>query len=240
MILGCPPAGADTIFSMTQEAGGGRYTAGDTVDMTVTMNLATDGSLNALGLEEQLPTGWTFNTLVSGQLPDLAPFAGEGDLLEFSWVFSIPQNFPFNFTFRLNVPAQQGGVATISGKGIALVSEQEFETAQVDTFLLRQGIGPYHSSDGDENQVIGFSEIMRVIQFFNAGGYRCGTQNDEDGFVSGVVGAMDCVPHSADFKIADFTISLTELLRQIQTFNATFYTFCPTQGTEDGFCPLAP
>lgn len=239
--IGCPLAGADTVFSIARDAGvGGRYTAGATVDVTVTVNLATtDGTLNALGLEERIPDGWTFNSLVSGQQPDLAPFAGEGDLLEFSWIFSLPENFPFNFTYRLNVPPGQAGSKPIEGQAIALISEQEFETPTVTTFLVPEGLGPYHSSDIDENQVLSLGELLRTVQFYNAGGYRCALET-EDGFNPGTDGNTACDPHTADYAPADYTIALSELLRHIQTFNAGFYTFCPTQGTEDGFCPLAP
>jgi hypothetical protein len=240
LVMGCPSGWADTIFTMTREIGtGNRYTAGETVNVTVTMSLFTDGSLNALGLEDLVPEGWTYDGLVSGQLPDVTPNMGEGGLLEFSWVFSIPENFPFTFTYRLNVPSDEAGGTSIVGRGIALISETEEQTDELTTFALPEGLGPYHSSDLNSNQVLSLSEVLRIVQFYNAGGYRCGLET-EDGYVPGTVGPAACDPHSGDYNPADFTIALSELLRHIQTFNAGFYTFCPTQGTEDGFCPLAP
>ena len=42
--------------------------------------------------------------------------------------------------------------------------------------------------------------------------------------------------HDADAD-ENYVISLTELLRQIQFFNSGGYSFCPDDGTEDGYCP---
>ncbi len=83
------------------------------------------------------------------------------------------------------------------------------------------------------------SELLRVIQFFNVGGFCCAVdRNTEDGYVAEACEARACTPHRSDYDGgADWTISLTELLRAIQIFNSGGYVACPGEDTEDGFCP---
>ncbi|MFP4502248.1 MAG: right-handed parallel beta-helix repeat-containing protein [Candidatus Hydrogenedentota bacterium] len=94
-----------------------------------------------------------------------------------------------------------------------------------------------HSADADEDGAISLSEMLRVIQLFNAAGFGC-YEFSEDGYR---VGAVDheCIPHSADYLPQDWRISLTELLRVIQFFNVGGYHHCPAAepATEDGYCP---
>lgn len=90
-----------------------------------------------------------------------------------------------------------------------------------------------HTADRNNDGAINLSELLRVIQFFNAGGYRCDPMG-EDGFAPGA-GAEDCAPHDADYNPPDFRIVLSELLRMIQFFNAGAYHTCASG--EDGFCP---
>ena len=78
------------------------------------------------------------------------------------------------------------------------------------------------------------SELLRVIQFYNAGGYHCDASG-EDGYAPGP-GDTACTPHATDYNPQDWTLSLSEVLRAIQFYNAGAYATCP--GTEDGFCPL--
>ena len=49
-------------------------------------------------------------------------------------------------------------------------------------------------------------------------------------------GAIEPVYHDADVN-QDSQIDLTELLRVIQFYNVGGYSYCPDDGTEDGFCP---
>ncbi len=94
-----------------------------------------------------------------------------------------------------------------------------------------------HSADTDANLYISLSELLRVIQFFNSSGFHCET-GTEDGFAPGS-GDQSCTPHDSDYNTQDWHINLSELLRVIQFFNSGGYTACPSQGTEDGFCPEA-
>ncbi|MFP4502251.1 MAG: choice-of-anchor Q domain-containing protein [Candidatus Hydrogenedentota bacterium] len=92
-----------------------------------------------------------------------------------------------------------------------------------------------HSADADEDGAISLSEMLRVIQLFNAVGFGC-YEFSEDGYRIGAVD-HECTPHSADYLPQDWRINLTELLRVIQFVNVGGYYPCPDANTEDGFCP---
>ena len=97
-----------------------------------------------------------------------------------------------------------------------------------------------HSGDQDGDNVIGLSELLRVIQFFNSTGFQC-QEDTEDGY-SPEQGNTNCSPHASDYHPngPDWQIDLSELLRFIQFFNSGHYHACPEQETEDGYCPNAP
>ncbi len=92
---------------------------------------------------------------------------------------------------------------------------------------------PYCTADQDHNNQINLSELLRVIQFFNSGGYHC-QSGTEDGFAPGP-GDTSCASHSSDYNEQDWAINLSELLRLIQFFNSGGYHL--QSGTEDGFAP---
>ena len=99
--------------------------------------------------------------------------------------------------------------------------------------------GPYHTADQDQSNSINLTELLRVIQFFNSGGFGC-QEGTEDGYAPADTD-RDCCPHDSDYNGGtSWSIDLTELLRLIQFFNSGGYTHCPAAGTEDGFCPGAP
>lgn len=102
-----------------------------------------------------------------------------------------------------------------------------------------EGEAGFHAADRDFDGALGLSELLRIIQFYNAGGIRCAEagQASEDGCIASVVGVTTgCSPHSSDYAPQDWSISLEELLRAIQFYNAGGYFYCPGAGTEDGFC----
>ena len=101
-----------------------------------------------------------------------------------------------------------------------------------------------HSADWNNSQadgIIDLTELLRVIQFYNSGGYHCAVDGDvsDEGYMPGA-GDRSCVPHNSDYiDGADWEISLSELLRVIQFYNSGGYHYCPESDppTEDGFCP---
>ncbi len=94
-----------------------------------------------------------------------------------------------------------------------------------------------HSADPNGDGQINLTELLRVIQFYNSGGFHC-EEGTEDGYAPGP-GDQTCAPHSSDYAPSgpDWRIVLTELLRIIQFYNSGGYHPCPDEGTEDGFCP---
>ncbi len=91
--------------------------------------------------------------------------------------------------------------------------------------------------DGADN-TIDVTELLRIIQFYNSGGYHCALPGDtsDEGFMPGVnQSAQSCAPHNGDYNPQDWTIGLSELLRVIQFYNSGGYYSCG--GGEDGFCP---
>ncbi len=121
------------------------------------------------------------------------------------------------------------GEGTVEGEEEGVPSEgspEEGEGGVEDEFL---------TADQDQDNLISLSELLRVIQFFNSGGYHC-EAGTEDGYAPGP-GDETCAPYDSDYNPQDWEISLSELLRVIQFFNSGGYHACPGEGTEDGFCP---
>jgi len=90
-----------------------------------------------------------------------------------------------------------------------------------------------HTADKDGDGSINLNELLRVVQFYNAGAYHCDISKSEDGFLVGP-GDQSCEPHASDFIASDFVISLSELLRLVQFYSSGFYEPCDTG--EDGYC----
>ncbi len=96
---------------------------------------------------------------------------------------------------------------------------------------------PHHTADQDGDNLINLTELLRVIQFFNSGGFHC-QEGTEDGYAPGPVGDTTCAAHDSDYMPQDWQVTLSELLRVIQFFNSGGYHACPdaTPPTEDGYC----
>jgi len=98
-------------------------------------------------------------------------------------------------------------------------------TAAVLTVLFSTpgfALGLYHSADVDQDNQFSLSELLRVIQFYNAGEYRCAIEETEDGFAL-FDGPIECFAHDSDYDRQDWQISLSELLRAVQIFNIGAY-----------------
>jgi PKD repeat protein len=108
------------------------------------------------------------------------------------------------------------------------------EDQQLSRRELLEGVGGegvVHTGDPDADYQVTLSELLRVIQFFNIGGYHC-EAGTEDQYGTGA-GDQGCTPHSSDYLPADWAINLSELLRFIQFFNSGGYV--PDPDGEDGF-----
>jgi len=107
----------------------------------------------------------------------------------------------------------------------------------------------HHSADTSQDLTIQLTELLRVIQLYNAtlpklpaikNEFTC-LVGTEDGYTLEFPDApQDCPPHAIDYNPCDWRVSLSELLRIIQFYNAPMrqYHPCPQDpNTEDGFCP---
>lgn len=90
----------------------------------------------------------------------------------------------------------------------------------------------YNPADGK----ISLNELLRAIQLYNSGWFSCDPAG-EDGFTIGTGGGFTCEPHALDYNPVNWRISLGEILRAVQLFNAGGYHL--QAGTEDGFAPGA-
>lgn len=101
---------------------------------------------------------------------------------------------------------------------------------------VKSPFSPHDADYIDANGKISLSELLRVIQLNRFGYYRKSVTG-EDGF------ARDAGPssatsgyHNADYNPSDWQISITELLRVIQLYNAVAYVDAVDE--EDGFLPF--
>ncbi|MFM1919142.1 MAG: hypothetical protein RLZZ303_776 [Candidatus Hydrogenedentota bacterium] len=106
--------------------------------------------------------------------------------------------------------------------------------------LLRQisEARPLHNADSNGDGSLNLSELVRLIQFYNAGGYDCAVDPDEteDGYLPEDDSKLSsgCPAHAADYLDGDGVIDLSELLRLIQLYNLR--GIVPCESGEDGFC----
>jgi len=98
-----------------------------------------------------------------------------------------------------------------------------------------EGKSGQHSADADGDGILSLSELLRIIQFYNAGGLHC-QKGTEDGYAPYDGEDKDSTaPHESDYAPQDWAINLSELLRAIQLYNSGGYSACADG--EDLFCP---
>lgn len=130
-----------------------------------------------------------------------------------------------NYTLSVSAPEYSPDSAFLSVYGGASWS---------GSFALQRTSAWKHSADtGAPFGNISLSELLRCIQFFNAGTLHCAA-GTEDGYAPGA-GAQDCRAHDSDYAPSDWSIGIGEVLRLIQFFNANGYHPC-AEG-EDKYCP---
>jgi hypothetical protein len=134
---------------------------------SVQINLQYEGTLTALGVSlTDLPIGWTFSRVINSN-PAVFPSAGAVTPLEFSWI-AVPVS-PIGLNVILNVPTDETDTQTVRG----VVRYRQTGPEIVIPFTVKINPSSYHSADTDQNWEISQSELLRVIQFYNMGGYHC-------------------------------------------------------------------
>ncbi len=227
---------------------GGGYVAGGTVSITNTFTY--EGGASAIGWTVDLPDGWSYASTVFAEFrPDVRPSSGTTGTL--GWAYSEVPPSGASFTYTLNVPAGTTGVQTLSASLLFRSGSAPEETVIATPAPLQIGERPsLHSADTDQDNRIGLSELLRVIELYNTrfgtsrtGRYRVAA-GTEDGFESDPSLAADAggslaTYHSADSD-QDALISLSELLRIIELYNYRSGTtrtgeYHLDATTEDGF-----
>ena len=170
-------------------------------------------------------------------------YDGFSELLRYTVTFSEPVDLSAGWVSVYGIDDWSGcffyWANAASGDNLAYSSA--FGSMPTDfAFCLRMAPS-IHSADQNGDNVISLSELLRVIQFYNAAGYHCADppESTEDGFASGPNPAQqDCAPHNSDYNPQNWVIGLSELLRIIQFFNGEGYHACPDAEppAEDGFC----
>jgi len=89
-----------------------------------------------------------------------------------------------------------------------------------------------HSADQNGDHAISLTKLLGVIQLYNANEFHC----ELTVYLPGP-GTVGCDTHASDYAPADWSISLSELLRSIQLFTAGGYKNCALPDA-DGFCSL--
>jgi len=91
------------------------YVPGTEVVVQVNISVQNSGRvINAIGLRETIPAGWSYLGSNGGAAPQVEPSPGEQGLLEFAWI-EIPAP-PFGFSYTLGVPeSDPGGLQTLHG-----------------------------------------------------------------------------------------------------------------------------
>lgn len=132
------------------------------------------------------------------------------------------------------------GDATIEGEGQQEGTSEGSAEGRPEGEGVAEGAGDGEgtatepqTADTDGDLRISLSELLRLIQFYNADEFRC-DEESEDGYAPGAGDVIGCPPHQSDYAPRDWSISLGELLRLIQFYSLGGYHPCDS---EDGYCP---
>lgn len=132
--------------------------------------------------------------------------------------------------------ADSGEYRLVAADLVQAVGGEVLVTLEVSA-VEGESSGPIHSADIDANGLLDLAELLRIIQFYNAGAYFC-DESEPDGFGVGTneEAPQDCIFHASDYDLQDRVIALSELLRAVQFYRLGGYWYCPSEETEDGYC----
>ncbi len=222
---------------LERSIGNRRYWPGQTMTVVLTIRNPIHVRVSALGLRETLPAGWVLQSVVESSGAVAVPSEGAEGTLEFAWM-DIPP-FPVRVVYNVTVPNDADGEAVFSGYVLYRTTDSEELTSPVVETVLLNGwpTDRAHSADSNRDWRISLTEMLRVVQLFNFGGFGC-DEASEDGYAPGNDKPRICMPHACDYRVQDWKIDLSELLRFIQLYNAPGGGYILQEGTEDGFAPL--
>ncbi|HOV32714.1 MAG TPA: hypothetical protein PLX23_05065 [Candidatus Hydrogenedens sp.] len=140
-------------------------------------------------------------------------------------IVQIPESFPNNSQIPIS------GLNAEAANDKALPQNITITTGKI-TVINNPN---FHSADTNKDWTISFSEVLRVVQLFNAREYHC-ESGTEDGYAP-FEGNKTCTPHKLDYNPQDWKITLNELLRLIQFFNFPGGSYHPDNNGEDKYAP---
>ncbi len=94
------------------------YTPGEILSIEATIDYSGTKEITALALSETVPEGWTYLDVTQGDdnvKPGDRPEVGATGTLAFVWFNFDDMNFPYHFTYRIQVPQTASGTQNISG-----------------------------------------------------------------------------------------------------------------------------
>jgi PKD repeat protein len=119
------------------------YTAGGTVDFTLTLEYLGAEDVSALGIQEDLPDGWTFDQIVNtsaSQSPQIKdPSESTSGNLEIFWVDTPDLTGPLTVTYRVNAPAAASDTVVFTGTTIFRTTGSEIRSNVETTMLAPRG-----------------------------------------------------------------------------------------------------
>ncbi|MBP6942677.1 MAG: hypothetical protein KBB55_01385 [Candidatus Buchananbacteria bacterium] len=215
------------------------YTAGESVTVTLTVEIHTAGEFSALGITENSPTGSATIDPASVRCIgyNLYPRPTPGGGIDIP--FLQPPAGPISITYVALIASNADGDLAWSGSASWRLRTPEGRVSEnlPNSTLSEYVIPPVvtHTADQNGDFDIGLDELLRAIQFYNSLAFHC-EAGTEDGYAPGlgqVANDYACTPHDSDYMPQDWDIEMDELLRLIQFYNSGGYMLCP-QG-EDGF-----
>lgn len=157
-----------------------------------------------------------------------------------------PQLVTVALTVEIDVPFFDPGdtvcnqATLFSPDSPVAISDDPFTISQGDPTCLVVTLSALqaHSVDIDGDGKVKLSELLRMVQLYNADSYGCEAGTEDD--YAPADPDQNCPPHKADYAPQDWIIKLSELLRIVQLYNLGSYYYCPDSNpvTEDLFCGI--
>lgn len=108
----------------------------ETIDVNVRIEQAAGNDpVRAMGMQEQIPAGFTLVEFDGPRKPDVRPPAGARGTLEFAWFQFADGFFPAEFTYRLKKDGDAAESPQISGQVLYRTSGEELRTDVVTSLL---------------------------------------------------------------------------------------------------------
>ncbi len=141
-------------------------------------------------------------------------------------IVQIPETLPNNSQISITGISAEGADVQALPKNVAITT---------GNITVSNNFSNFHSADTSKDWTISLSEVLRVVQFFNAREFHCDS-GTEDGYAP-FAGNKTCTPHNLDYYPQDWKITLNELLRLIQFFNFPGGSYHPDNNGEDKYAP---